>query len=145
MRRALTILSTVILATVVLASPARAGTNDSFQVCSQWTNNASCVEFVDYGEGKPGGGKNDDYILIHQYDPYAAYGVWGYAWLDGKYLGAKFNGSGYYAPAVVWDPFPGGNVKGGQYIGLKVCPGTSSGPIHNGQDCQEWSQYSKDG
>jgi hypothetical protein len=99
------------------ASPATAATNDSFAFS---TVGLGCghVAFVDYGEGAPGGGNNDDYVVISD-ECSDGHGVKAYAWLNGVYLGSRYNGNGKFGADVVWDPF--GNVVGGQSVGLKLC------------------------
>jgi hypothetical protein len=75
---------------------------------------------VDYGPGAAGGGNNDDYVVIQ--DRCAdGHGVEAWAWLDGPSHGARYDGNGQTGAAVVWDPFPSGNVKPGQVIQLRVC------------------------
>jgi hypothetical protein len=76
------------------------------------------VEFVDYGPGAPGGGDNDDYTVIHDYCA-DGHGVKAYAWINGTFLGSRYNGNGLAGDPVIWDPF--GNVAPGNAIGLKVC------------------------
>ena len=84
------------------------------EVNSSWHGFA---QFQDYGPGAPGGGNNDDYIIVG--DTCAdGVGVKAWAWLDGVLLGSKYNGSGS-GHNVVWDPF--GNVTSGHAVGLKVC------------------------
>ena len=50
---------------LTVAGPASAAVNDGFSVS---TSSGGCGsnEFVDYGPGAPGGGNNDDYVLIHE-------------------------------------------------------------------------------
>lgn len=103
-------------ATLLFAGPASAASAEHFGVTT--TNGCGTNEFVDYGPGAPGGGDNDDYLEIHDYCA-DGHGVEGYAWLDGKYLGKKYNGNGLAGAPVIWDPF--GNVKSGHTIGMKVC------------------------
>jgi hypothetical protein len=98
-----------------VADPSAAAVDDSFTV---WTTDAcGSADFIDYGEGAPGGGSNDDYIEV--WDTCGdTHGVRAYAWLDGTYLGSRYNGNGAWE-YVVWDPF--GNVTAGQSVGLKIC------------------------
>jgi hypothetical protein len=86
------------------------------------------AQFQDYGPGAPGGGNNDDYIIVVDDCPNGA-GIKAWAWLDGVLLGSKYNGNGA-GTTVVWDPF--GNVTAGQSVGLKVCSvnGNSGTPYH---------------
>ncbi|MCX5067511.1 hypothetical protein OOJ91_16840 [Micromonospora lupini] len=103
------------------AMPASAASNDSFWTwTADGTDGCGYIFFTDYGEGAPGGGPNDDYITIQDLCP-DGHGVMGYAWLDGVYLGKEYNGIGWGYDSVVWDPFPSGNVKAGQLVGIKVC------------------------
>lgn len=100
------------------------------------------AEFVDYGEGAPGGGMNDDYIVVSDGCP-DFHGAKAWAWLDGVLLGSRYNGNGYES-SVVWDPFPGGNVAEGEEIGLKVClVDGNSDPYPD--PCMEYSWPSRDG
>ncbi|WP_062205284.1 hypothetical protein [Streptomyces sp. NBRC 109706] len=128
------LVATALAATAVLAgSPAYAATNDSF---SAWTTGGGCgmLEFVDYGPGAPGGGDNDDYLVIHDYCA-DGYGVRAYAWLNGYYLGTKYNGNGLAGSAVVWDPYkPYGNVYPGDYVDIEVClvNGSNGSPVKCG-------------
>jgi hypothetical protein len=101
----------------VTAVPASAAIDDFFSVSTTDLYGAGFVDFIDYGPGAPGGGNNDDYAVIGDYRA-DGHGVRAYAWVDGRYLGTKYNGNGYYSE-VVWDPF--GNVTADQDVGLKVC------------------------
>ncbi|GAB1516574.1 hypothetical protein [Actinophytocola sp. KF-1] len=101
---------------VLTANQAAAAYDDGFTV--RTGNGCGTVDFVDYGEGQPGGGSNDDYAVVHDYCS-DGHGVKAYAWIDGYYLGSKYNGNGLAGAPVVWDPF--GNVVAGEAIGLKVC------------------------
>lgn len=143
MRRTLAVLAAVVTATVTFASPARAAYDDGFLLCTPEGVYGACARFVDYGEGWPGGGNNDDYVVLHDYNP-DGYGTKAYAWLNGRYLGWKYNGNGYAGDPVLWDPF--GNVIKGDYIGLKVC--LSDGPDDPNvfeHWCVHFSEYSHDG
>lgn len=123
-----------------------AGTNDSFSV---GTTGGGCgaVDFVDYGPGAPGGGDNDDYLVIHDYCGDGK-GVRAYAWLSNDiignvYLGARNNTNGLAGAAVVWDPFkPYDNVLPGDRVGIKVCLFNSDNTLSN---CAEASRVSADG
>jgi hypothetical protein len=94
---------------------------------------------VDYGEGKPGGGNNDDYIAIHDLANDNE-GIKAYAWISGNYQGMGYNGRGA-GSCVVWDPFP--NVKPGECVGLMVC--RANGPKGDPYSCGEFTQCSTDG
>lgn len=96
------------------------GYNDRFHVNM---GSGKCVvlgviSFIDYGPGVPGNGKsNDDYIEV--WDTCGnKHGVKGWAWKNGRLLGAKYNGKGDER-RVIWDPF--GNVKKGDGVGIKIC------------------------
>lgn len=123
-----------------------AATNDSFAVA---TTGGGCgvVNFVDYGPGAPGGGNNDDYLVIHDYCG-DKLGVRAYAWISNDiignvYLGAKNNTNGLTGSAVVWDPFKEwGNVIAGDRVGIKVCLFNKNNTISK---CAEASRVSVDG
>jgi hypothetical protein len=109
---------------VVTAPPAAAGG------WTAWTtNDAGALRYIDYGPGQPGGGNNDDYFRVwdRRRD---GYGVRGYVWVDGRYYGSKYNGSGA-GTEVFWDPV---QISGGHTIGMKVClvKGSSGTPIRCG-------------
>jgi hypothetical protein len=113
--------------------------DDSFRVFT--TDGCGMVEFVDHGEGAPGGGDNDDYAVVHDLCG-DGHGVKAWAWLNGTLLGSKYNGNGLAGAAVIWDPF--GNVLPGEAIGLKVClsDGNSDPSPSN---CGERTEISSDG
>lgn len=101
------------------------------------------AEYVDYGEGAPGGGSNDDYVIVG--DGCAdGHGIKAWAWLDdtclescaGRYVGGGAESS------VVWDPL--GNVAPGQWVALKVCwVDGSNDPTPSG--CSYAETWSTDG
>jgi hypothetical protein len=113
-----TLLSAAVVMAGALAVPASASaaTDDSFTKCTDTWACDGRVRFVDYGEGKPGGGKNDDYIVCEDNFSYYTIGCW--VWLDGNLQGGVESGGD---GAVVWEPKAGWNVKKGQYVGIKVC------------------------
>ncbi|MBT3154732.1 hypothetical protein HTV45_28320 [Streptomyces sp. CHD11] len=118
-----------------------AATNDSFSV---GTTSGGCgvVDFVDYGPGAPGGGNNDDYLVIHDYCSDGK-GVRAYAWIDDIYLGARNNTNGLAGAAVVWDPFKEwGNIIAGDRVGIKVCLFNSNNTLSR---CADASRVSVDG
>jgi hypothetical protein len=127
------------------AVPASAAINDSFPVSTG--NGCGVVNFVDYGPGAPGGGDNDDYLVIHDYCA-DGYGVNVAAFIDKgsglTYLGSKRNSNGLAGAPVIWDPFKAvGNVNRGDRIELEVC-------LWDGQDpypitCTTGSRTSADG
>jgi hypothetical protein len=51
--------------TVLVTSSAGAAENDSFAALT--TDECGDANFIDYGPGAPGGGNNDDYVVIHDY------------------------------------------------------------------------------
>ena len=94
---------------------APAAFDDSFTVYT--LDGCGSIEFVDHGPGKPGGGDNDDYAVIHDLCG-DGHGVKAWAWVNGV-LHEQYNGNGLAGAPVIWDPF--GNVIPGQDIALKVC------------------------
>jgi hypothetical protein len=100
---------------IAAAHPAAAATD---HISESTTDGCGVIDFIDAGPGAPGGGDNDDYLELHDYCS-DGHGVEGYAWLDGTYLGKKYDGSGLAGAPVIWDPL--GDVKSGQTIGVKVC------------------------
>jgi hypothetical protein len=126
------VVGTILAAMIGNAVPAFA-TDNSFVVWTGTTCDNVAAGFTqgfgtfkDYGEGAPGGGNNDDYIIISD-SCFDGDSVAAYAWENGTYLGGKVNAKGG-GTNVVWDPF--GNVEAGHTVGLKVCLWTSSrGPF----------------
>ncbi|MFC8495136.1 hypothetical protein ACFUJU_30970 [Streptomyces sp. NPDC057235] len=117
-----------------------AAVDDSFDVST--TDYCGGADFIDYGEGAPGGGSNDDFIYIRDYCA-DGHGVRAWAWLDGVYLGSRYYGGGAAGGgALSWDPF--GNVLAGQSIGVKVCLVDGSGDT-TGDNCNSHTQTSIDG
>lgn len=132
-------------AALLLGSPAQAAINDSFGV---GTTDRDCgrpggvANYVDYGPGAPGGGNNDDYVVIHDYCA-DGWGVAAWAWKNGSYLGGKQNRNGYAGNPVVWDPFTGtNNIHSGDNVGLKVCLFPSNGGYYF---CSSETHKSADG
>ncbi|MEV5019303.1 hypothetical protein ACIGW1_09545 [Streptomyces sp. NPDC053780] len=134
--------SAIVAATILFGTQtAVAGTNDSFTVS---TTGGGCgsVEFVDYGPGAPGGGNNDDYLVIHDYCSDGK-GVRAYAWTDNRYHGGKNNTNGLAGAPVVWDPYQGEwNVIANDKVGIKVCLFNSNNALSN---CATASRKSVDG
>lgn len=94
------------------------------------------IEFVDFGPGATSNpANNDDYLVVAD-ECADGWGVTGYAWLNGTYLGSHHDGRGS-ATSDVWDPF--GNVRGGDLIGIKVCLQNTGGTPHNCLDTQRTS------
>jgi hypothetical protein len=100
---------------IAVAHPAAAATD---HISESTSDGCGVIDFIDAGPGAPGGGDNDDYLELHDYCS-DGHGVEGYAWLDGTYLGKKYDGNGLAGAPVIWDPL--GDVKSGQTIGVKVC------------------------
>jgi hypothetical protein len=144
MKRTMTILAVVLVVITTFASPALAAYDDSFFVCAYYDR--ACANFVDYGAGAPGGGSNDDYVVIHDYAP-DGWGTRAYAWLNGDYIGTKYNGNGYAGDPVYWDPFKAyGNVLTGDYVGLKVCFSVDvNDPNIYDHLCTSYTHRSRDG
>jgi hypothetical protein len=131
---------------LVAAGPAL-GYNDSFAVVAKY--GCGMATFVDYGPGASGGGPNDDYMEVMDTCS-DHHGVKAYTWVNGNFLGSKYNGNGS-GSLVVWDPFDGallrarGNdVVANDLVGVKIClvDGNSDPTPFN---CSSWSQRSRDG
>jgi hypothetical protein len=133
---------TIVVAASVMvtagATPALASTDDSFNAFTP--NCGGEASFVDYGPGAPGGGNNDDYEFGDLCPD--GHGVKAWAWIGSKLLGSKYDGEGS-GPAIIWDPFPAGNVKAGDLVGLKICEvdGANGTPFN----CGSAAHRSKDG
>lgn len=101
-------LSMIVAATAgglaLTAGPALA--NDDFSAST--TDDCGVINWIDDG----------DDVVIHDYCG-DGHGVEGYVWLNGTYLGKKYNGNGLSGAAVNWDPV--GDALPGDVIGLKVC------------------------
>ncbi|NUT99382.1 MAG: hypothetical protein HOY78_45985 [Saccharothrix sp.] len=130
-------------AVVITASPASAAVNDDHSV-TNWDYYNKCqagrLDFVDYGEGAPGGGMNDDYLVVR--DTCAnGDGVLARVYRNDVLLGAKYHGGGNNT-SVVWDPF--GNVVANDIIRMQIC--SADGPDdYSGFECQETTFRSVDG
>jgi hypothetical protein len=141
-----TIMATMLTA-AGLAAPAAAAINDNFAVSAG--SGCGVVNFIDYGPGAPGGGNNDDYLVIHDYCADGYSGVVA-AFLDrpgsddNPYLGSRRNNNGLAGAPVIWDPFKAvGNVNANDRIRLEVC-------LWDGQDpypitCDTGERVSADG
>lgn len=88
---------------------------DDFEVFT--TDSCGEIDFIDYGEGAPGNGPNDDYTQLWNNCSGDPGGIMAYAWEGSAYLGSKYIGRG--SVTVLWDPF--GNVPSWTDVGLKVC------------------------
>ena len=140
--RALVLAVALLSVTVLVTTSAGAAINDNFNAST--TDGCGVANFIDYGPGAPGGGNNDDYVVIHDYCA-DGHGVIAYAsWDNIGYWFNQYNGNGLAGAPVVWDPFLHGNVKAGQTVWLEVC-------LVDGQAdptpsrCGEASHRSKDG
>ncbi|MEJ3747841.1 hypothetical protein WEI85_31685 [Actinomycetes bacterium KLBMP 9797] len=112
-------MAAVVAVVVASASPATAATDDSRIVRTDPPGYCGAISFVDYGDGWPGGGNNDDYVEVWDLCPDHD-GVKAWVWLDGTLLHEYYNPHGVDT-RVLGDPFPNGDVKKGDYVGLKVC------------------------
>jgi len=148
-RRALTIASAV-SATLLFTATAANAVDDRFSAAT--TDGCGVAEFVDYGPGAPGGGNNDDYIVIHDYCA-DGHGVRAYVWILGEYWGDQYNGNGRAGAAVVWDPFRawGGpeNLIKGDFFTIRVClvdgPNDAADEPEAGSKCRSASHTMGDG
>jgi hypothetical protein len=143
-RRVLLPLTAALIGILATTNPAAAAGNDDWTAYVHYSTGGGAVDFVDYGPGAPGGGNNDDYLVIR--DTAAdGHGVQVWAWLHGKYLGTRYNGGGQFS-SVIYDPytiFPN-NVAAGEVIGLKVClVDGADNPIQS--SCQNAQETSIDG
>jgi hypothetical protein len=117
--RALVLAAALVSVTVLVTNSAGAAVNDDFAAVT--TDGCGVANFKDYGPGAPGGGDNDDYVVIHDYCA-DGHGVRAYLKVDGTpFWVGEYNGNGAAGAPVVWDPFLNGNVKAGQNIDLEVC------------------------
>lgn len=118
----------------IAPTPAHAASDD-FSVwaeegCGVFPAAPARTDFVDHGEGVPSDpAQNDDYVeIVDQCKD--GHGVRGYVWLNGVYLGSRYNGHGA-GETVIWDPL--GNLSTGDRVGLKVC--LVEGPDGTGFRC----------
>jgi len=144
-RRVLATAAAVSATLLFTANGASAAVNDDFSVAT--TDGCGVAEFVDYGPGAPGGGNNDDYIVIHDYCS-DGHGVRAGVWMFGEYWGDQYNGNGLAGAAVVWDPFKEwggpGNVTAGTPVRIEVC--LVDGPNdETGARCRRAEHVSVDG
>ncbi|WP_143662126.1 hypothetical protein [Streptomyces glaucescens] len=124
-----------------LSLPPGAQVDDSFTV--ETLDGCGAADFVDHGEGAPGGGSNDDYIVLHDYcsDGHGTR-VWLYYPSTGNQYGSVYNGNGLAGEPVIWDPF--GNVVAGQVVALEVCL-VDGRNDYSGALCGEGQRTSADG
>ncbi len=140
--RALVLAVALLSVTVLVTTSASAAVNDNFNAST--TDGCGVANFIDYGPGAPGGGNNDDYVVIHDYCA-DGHGVMAYVEVDDSgYWFHQYNGNGLAGAPVVWDPFLHGNVKAGQKVELEVClVDGASDPT--GSRCGDASRRSADG
>jgi hypothetical protein len=142
LRRTSLVLGAAVAALALAANPAAAAVNDDFHAST--TDGCGVVNFIDYGPGAPGGGDNDDYLVIHDYCS-DGHGVRAWATLNGWDLGSVYNGNGLAGAAVVWDPFKAyGNVIAGDIVVITVCLVDGAGDT-SGAKCGSAGRTSADG
>jgi hypothetical protein len=109
-------------AVTVMPGTAAAAVNDDFYVAT--TDGCGVANFIDYGPGAPGGGDNDDYLVIHDYCA-DGHGIRAGVSFFGEFWGYKYNGNGLSGAAVIWDPFrdwsSNGNLIAGDVVTIEVC------------------------
>jgi hypothetical protein len=117
--RALVVAAALVSVTVLVTTSAGAAVNDDFAALT--TDECGVANFIDYGPGAPGGGNNDDYVVIHDYCA-DGHGVQVYLEVDDNgYWYRQYNGNGLAGAPVIWDPFLYGNVKAKQKVEIEVC------------------------
>ncbi|MGW4683066.1 hypothetical protein ACWEOS_31785 [Micromonospora taraxaci] len=109
----------VTAALVATGSPASAAVNDDDNVTT-WDYNKMCqagrLDFVDYGEGAPGGGMNDDYFVVR--DTCAnGDGVLARVYVNGVLAGTRYNGGGN-GSSIIWDP---AQVYANDVVEMRIC------------------------
>ncbi len=140
--RALVLAAALLSVTVLVTTSAGAAVNDNFNAST--TDGCGVANFIDYGPGAPGGGNNDDYVVIHDYCA-DGHGVMAYVEVDDSgYWFHQYNGNGLAGAPVVWDPFLHGNVKAGQKVELEVCLVDGWDDL-TGSRCGDASRRSADG
>ncbi|MEU5566334.1 hypothetical protein [Micromonospora musae] len=124
---------------VATGSPAAAANDDHY--VSNWSGNcqAGRLDFVDHGEGAPGGGTNDDYFVVR--DTCAnGDGVKARVYLNGVVMGSKYNGGGS-GTSIIWDPF---QVYENDVVKMEICE--ANGPTdYLGFNCNDTTFRSIDG
>ncbi|MGW1450471.1 hypothetical protein ACWCO3_19615 [Micromonospora sp. NPDC002411] len=130
-------------ALVAAGSPAFAAHNDNNET-TLWDDNAQCqaglIEFIDYGEGAPGGGMNDDYFVVT--DTCAnGEGVRARVYVNGVLVGgSKYNGGGS-GSSVIWDP---AQIYANDVVKMEIC--AANGPQdYSGLPCDDRTFRSVDG
>jgi hypothetical protein len=131
------------------ASASAAAINDGFTIRT-W-DGCGLARYVDYGPGAPGGGNNDDYVVIDDTCG-DGLGVRVRAWLykpwyadDPGFLGSAYNRNGAAGATVVWDPFKAfGNVDADDRVELEVCL-VSGSTVPDPSTCHGLGITSEDG
>jgi hypothetical protein len=140
--RALVVAVALLSMTVLVTNSAGAAVNDDFAAVT--TDGCGVAQFKDYGAGAPGGGNNDDYMIIHDYCA-DGHGVRANLYVTGyPFWVGEYNGNGAAGAPVIWDPFMNGNVKGGQWIYVEVCL-VDGRDDYTGSRCGYASHRSADG
>ncbi|MCO1594491.1 hypothetical protein M8C17_04870 [Micromonospora sp. RHAY321] len=129
-------------ALLATGSPAAAAYNDDHYV-TLWDDNASCqagrLDFVDYGEGAPGGGMNDDYFVVR--DTCAnGDGVLGRVYVNGVLIDTQYNGGGS-GSSIIWDP---AQVYANDVVRMDIC-GANGPEDYLGYSCTPTTFRSQDG
>jgi hypothetical protein len=151
-RRRAVATTAAVSAMLMFTATAANALDDNFQVATRDANTCGVADFVDYGPGAPGGGNNDDYIVIHDYCA-DGHGVRAYVWIMGEYWDDRYNGNGLAGAPVVWDPFRdwGGpdNLVKGDFFTIMVClvdgPNDGADNPSEGSWCRSGSHTMKDG
>jgi hypothetical protein len=122
LRRSATAVVAGLCATMLLApGTASAAVDDSF--AARTTDRCGVANFIDYGPGAPGGGNNDDYIVLHDYCA-DGHGVRVHLYWNGLHWSSVYNGNGLAGDPVIWDPFRAtspNDVEAGDGLQLQVC------------------------
>ncbi|MEH1163765.1 hypothetical protein V6V47_00095 [Micromonospora sp. CPCC 205539] len=123
-------------------SPASAAVNDDHAVTA-WDAGNSCqagiLNFVDYGEGAPGGGMNDDYFVLRDTCGNND-GVMALVYVDDVLKGYKYNGGGS-GSSVIWDPT---QVYANDVVRMEIC-GADGPDDTRGSYCRSTTFRSVDG
>lgn len=134
-------------ATMQALAPCVSGPEDSFQLATR--DGCGRADFVSFGPGAPGGGNNDDYIVIHDFCK-DGHGVKVWAWVDGVSVNhdvGAYNGNGLVGDPVIWDPFKaedGTDLGVTQCLGIKVCL-VDGARDSSGASCREATRYMNQG
>jgi hypothetical protein len=96
--------------------------NDDFAAVT--TDGCGVAQFKDYGPGAPGGGNNDDYVVIHDYCA-DGHGVMAYAsWDNTGYWFQQYNGNGLAGAPVAWIRFRMGTSRPARRSGWRCASST---------------------